>query len=86
MDELKRCPFCGGRAELRNSGIAECRDKHNGDLITRWEVVCTICGIKKDGGASEYFFRNDETLELANTLFDGRTKAIEAWNRRIDNG
>lgn len=82
MTELKPCPFCGGKAKLRNNGIAECRNKQNGDLITRWEVVCTNCGVKKDGGASEYFFRDDETLGLVNKLLDGRTKAIEAWNRR----
>ena len=82
MDELKPCPFCGCRAELRNKGLAEIKSNRLGDLTTRWEVVCPNCGTKQDGGLSDYFFCQDETLKLVNSLFDGRKKAVEAWNRR----
>lgn len=82
MAELKPCPFCGGKASLEHSGIDKTRSKDNGDLITTWCVWCPNCGIKQRGGVSEYIFCKDETLRLMNTMFDGRKKAIEAWNRR----
>lgn len=84
MEELKPCPFCGGKASLENSGIEKCRNRENGDLITSWYVWCPNCGIKRDGGVSEYYFRKDETLILVNPMYDGRKKAIEAWNRRAN--
>ena len=84
MEELKPCPFCGGKASLRNNGIEKCRNSENGDLITNWYVMCTNCGIKRNGDVSEYYFRNDETLILVNPIYDGRKKAIEAWNRRAN--
>lgn len=82
MSELKPCPFCGHEGVLRNSGIEQCRNKENGDLITRWEVWCPNCGTKKEGGVSEYYFCEDETVKLVSQRFDGRKKAIEKWNRR----
>lgn len=86
MDELKPCPFCGGKAYLEHIGIEKCRNPDNGDLITRWSVRCQKCGTEKQGGCSQYIFCKDETLRLVSQLYDGRSKAIEAWNRRADNG
>lgn len=81
-DNLKPCPFCGCKAVLKHSGIEKCRNRENGDLITRWSVMCPNCGTQKEGGVSEYWFSIDETLRLVDSSFDGRQKAIEAWNRR----
>jgi hypothetical protein len=86
MDELKPCPFCGGRASLEHSGIEKTRTIENGDLITSWRVWCPNCGTEQTGGVSEYYFCKDETLRLRNPLYDGRSKAIAAWNRRAEDG
>lgn len=37
MNELKRCPFCGGKAEEVITG------KNTGDW--KYRVRCTVCGI-----------------------------------------
>lgn len=85
MPELNPCPFCGHTPKLEHDRIECCRNSENGDLITRWKVRCLNCGIEQIGGVTEYRFMSDETLEIINTHFDGRNKAIEYWNRRVEN-
>ena len=82
VQQLKPCPFCGHRAELRNTGFEVCRNRENGDIITRWFVRCPYCGTEREGGCSEYRIRDDETLRLMDDKKDGRRRAIENWNRR----
>lgn len=85
MDELKPCPFCGKKPALEHNGIDKCRNSENGDLITRWKVICNNCGAFKDGGITEYIFTKDETLKIKEPQFhNGRQNAIEAWNRRAE--
>ena len=52
-----------------------------GDIITYWSVRCNNCGVEKGGFLSEYFFTREETLKIREN-YNGKAKAIEAWNRR----
>lgn len=82
--ELKPCPFCGCNPVLEHSGIEKTRSSENGDLITKWKVRCNNCGTEKSGGVTEYIFTKAEALVIKSAHFDGRKKAIEAWNRRVE--
>ncbi len=82
MAELKPCPFCGKTPIIEHETVEPCRYLENGDFKTRWKVRCLNCGTAKIGGVTEYYFRNDETLKIANVLFDSRKEAIKLWNTR----
>ena len=84
MAELKPCPFCGGEAEVRT---------HFSCVYERiyGEVKCKNCGISKRG--SKTFDTYDATYcgydtpeWVANAHAEAKQSAIEAWNRRADNG
>ena len=82
MAELLPCPFCGKTPIIEHETVEPCRNRENGDLITRWKVRCFNCGTEKSGGITEYYFCADETLKIVNAKFDGRKEAIKAWNTR----
>ena len=87
MSELKPCPFCGG-----NANIAICDDEgnlHDADYmnlpysgvgyIIRHTVEenqnCPIASYEVDGGIVGGVY-----------IYDTAEEAIEAWNRRADDG
>ena len=49
--ELKPCPFCGGKAEIRKY--------HHYGLGDEYWVVCTSCGVHTPGGID-----NKEHIEV----------------------
>lgn len=72
--ELKKCPFCGGDAELTFSGHEYANGTCRGYIIVR----CTMCG----GAGKGFFYRGDSILSpLEGTV--GGEKAASAWNRRV---
>lgn len=77
MNDLKRCPFCGGVAHFHVLSRTE-RGTNRG---IEFEVKCERCGITNNNfrGVVEYELLRDGSL---NTVVDDRRKVIEAWNNR----
>lgn len=68
-DELKSCPFCGGKAELRDMGSGT-----GGHYVNCWS-----CGVLQFGTPIPHQLFNDRVGAHEFT----REKAIEKWNARI---
>lgn len=93
MGELKPCPFCGGKAELKRlypeikfvpfpdgmGGFAK-----EPAMFYEWIVSC--CNCESMGLPFEdRIYRDLESGEIV-LQNDGRQKAIDSWNRRADDG
>ena len=63
MAELKPCPFCGGRAFVKNSGVYAAGFAYR-----------VYCG------------NEDCKIEPKTHAYFQREQAIEAWNRRANDG
>lgn len=70
--ELKPCPFCGGKAELRVT--------YNSVLGDAVHVACESCGVKvgKWRCGTAYDKNYEAKVRAAEKL------AADAWNRRAD--
>ena len=75
--ELKPCPFCGKKPLIRRTAIGYASDYHT----EVWEILCENCGCKltKEKFTSKFQIDWNGQVEYVD---DGRTDAIEAWNRR----
>lgn len=75
MTELKKCPFCGEKAE-----ITECAPGHDNHEFTKDYIIgCPSCKV--------YFIKTTRLrLEEGQPVFiaNGYQEAIEAWNRRAE--
>ena len=81
MDEFKPCPFCGGKPFIHSTSLQiVCGDR----IQAYWDITCP-CGVHTGGYLSEYRFVDSERL-IPEGFMDGRKNAIEAWNRRVDDG
>ena len=80
-NELKPCPFCGGEATVELAHPHFVYKKYHDRYVI---VGCRSCGI-----TTHLYAANNKTrsplLNKANTE-KAQQKAIEAWNRRADNG
>lgn len=75
MEELKHCPLCGGRPYIReivfcDLPVAVAADDGLIQYIKKYRVISD----------NAVCFCHEQTR-----LFSTPEKAIEAWNRRIDN-
>ena len=75
MAELKPCPFCGGKPYLETRHRAFI----NGETTRVAFVRCTECEARTQRFSIEVFGRTSYSGEA-------NARAIEHWNRRIENG
>lgn len=71
--EIKKCPFCGGEAEVDKLG-----DRDWGFGLTG--VWCTNCYIYFTCRETKWQDCEDDILE------EEKTALLKAWNRRVDDG
>lgn len=72
-EQLKPCPFCGGKAYFEKFHVSY--EKYTGMAI---RATCSKCKTVSPYGRNSKLHGNFKV--------DDANKAIEAWNRRIDNG
>lgn len=81
MTELKPCPFCGGKAKF----FVKCSTSHGIMRGYDFGIYCTKCDITTPRTDYIIEFNLNDGGEIEVTK-DERLLAIEAWNRRADNG
>lgn len=79
MDNLKPCPFCGGEAEFRLIRT----DNGNSTLEFQFRISCKVCRMGNYSVVNRVRinFNSDGKLYFDT---DERERAIEAWNRRVN--
>lgn len=89
MEELKPCPFCGGRNTKANFKRKNIRYNGYGNYL-EWcsaSVRCTKCharGSLVSGDVFHSIFHDGERMPEGTTTEKAlREAAIEAWNRRV---
>lgn len=71
-EHLERCPFCGGKAELRVADHAFRED------MKIAKVVCLQC----NAGANSFIAGKEFFSGITITIDEAIKKAANAWNRR----
>lgn len=72
MLELKKCPFCGGEAEIRFSGSEYYGERWKGYIV----AACTCCRASVRGS----YYQGPVIEDLEDTV--GAEKVAKAWNNR----
>ncbi len=77
MEELKKCPFCGGEASF------SIKNDFSRNLIKGYEfnIRCNKCGVTNPDREYRIEFKMNDSGEIE-IVSDGRKNAIEEWNKR----
>ena len=77
MEELKKCPFCGGKAAF------SIKKDFSRNFINGYEfnIRCNKCGVTNPNREYRIEFRMNDSGEIE-IVSDGRKNAIEEWNKR----
>lgn len=83
-EELKRCPFCGGKATL-----VCCDDEGNihrgGYENDPWSGSCfRICHSVEENENCPIALYDEDGATMGIYSYDTKEEAIEAWNRRAE--
>lgn len=76
-NELKPCPFCGGKASTLQTSTGY----SGGEFSASFEIGCNECKIRFRG--TSYFVIKNGTPIVS---VDGYKEAINLWNRRANDG
>lgn len=79
MDELKPCPFCGGKANLKRYSSFY-RNNPSTTIKDEWGVECENNCCKTNRYRDDIYHADSGDVIIAN---NGAHEAIEAWNRRV---
>lgn len=87
MYNLKPCPFCGGEAKMQMTSYIRIKSTSGEELLGRTvDITCGSCGARS-GDRNKYrvLTQIDDNGDAVYKE-DGRTEAVEEWNRRWNNG
>jgi hypothetical protein len=77
-EELKCCPFCGGKAEMKYKPSRYKPDSY-GHEAGEYSVKCTKCGITTASFGDEGYAIDNGIFSIAE---QAKMNAAEVWNRR----
>ncbi len=63
--EIKPCPFCGGKIEVRQRGIA----------IVRYFAKCVLCSIATE----DNYIRPEDAADVVNQRFEQNPSEADKW-------
>ncbi len=77
--ELKPCPFCGGKADIKtlDKGFSE----ENFEYFAKHRLYCKNCGVEFIGESTFDMYRNGGLVYTK----DGLKEIMEKWNNRVSN-
>ena len=77
MNEIKKCPFCGGEVEpvMMDHGLS------SRGYDARFSIICNSCGFRFGNEISRYRANANGQIE---TIEDGVSRLIEQWNKRAE--